>query len=270
MFEGQSEKLERAKARFTKREALLRGELQVEGVRRLMGLELKSEYPTLNELPERFFLPTEIIPRVASMTRQQLKKGKEVECFIGFQNGKYWLSKVHVGAKYEVTDQHRDLFPSRRPDYVLAEVHTHAVGDRIGDLVPPQSSDIASLLVYMRGIPGMIISSDAGGWFIVTGKEYFETIAAMGREEQPRVFQEIKSFAQRSWDLFQSSKTTHFASDMESLLAAVLEKYGAVLYSSNPDFLKAPYLGPKPILDPKQKVEMVRVSGETHKKFLAE
>ena len=63
MFDSQSEKIERAKNGLTKREALLKGELQSEAVRKFTGIESRGEYPTLSEFPDSVFLPKEIVRR---------------------------------------------------------------------------------------------------------------------------------------------------------------------------------------------------------------
>jgi len=268
MFEGQSEKLERAKAGLAKREALLRGELQVEGVRQLMGLKPKSEYPNIDELPDRFFLPAEIIPRVASMTRQQLEKGKERECFVGFLNGKYWLSKVHKGDEEAIRDEHRDFFPKKKPDYVVLEVHTHKAPE--GKLPAPSSGDIASFLISFPHLPGVLISSDVAAWVMIKSRQSFEMPVAKNVEERGKAHKELKAFAERSIKNFCSSRIVDLTMNWDSLFAAILERYGAVLYSSSPRMLMVGQTDLNPILDPKQTVEMVRISGETHKKFLAE
>jgi hypothetical protein len=269
MFEDQSEKVERAKVGLTKREALLKGELQAEGVRRLIGLEPQGEYPMLGELPETVFLPGEIIPRVVSMTRQYLKKGKEKECWAGFLNGKYWFSEVFTGSEWQVLDEHRNSFPRKRPDYLVLEIHTHKEpAERILPL--PAPPDIAALLVSCPQLPAMLISSDSGAWLMIKGREYFEKPVPNNVESRKKAWEEMVFFVEESRRNLISSGEETLSAHWESLLAAILTRYGAAFYSSNPRYLPKGRASSKPILDLEQKVGMIRISGETHKKFLAE
>lgn len=268
MFEDQSEKIERAKAGHAKREALLRGDLQAEGIRKLIGLELREEYPILDELPQTVFLPGEIVSRAAVMTQRYLKKGKEKECWTGFLNGNYWFSEVFTGDEWKITAEHRNYFPRKGPDYLVLEIHTHK--EPVERSLPlPTSSDVATFLVGTPQLPAMLISSDSGAWLMVKGKEYFGKPIPDNVEDRHKAWEKVALFVDESRNNFISSGEQTFSASWESIYAAILERYGVAFYSSNPRYLPKGRGSSKPILDPKQKVEMIRISGETGKKFLA-
>lgn len=268
MFEDKSEKIERAKAGLTKRELLLKGELHAEGVRKMMGLELRGGYPAFNELPDRFSLPGEITQRVASITAETGKDKKEREFFVGLLEGKYSIGKVHIGTDSRITHDQRHLFPSRLPEYVLMEIHTHrSLGE--GRLATPSPTDIASFLVTFQHVPAMLIASQTGAWALFKGKEFYQQVGKVS-EDLFGAEAEIRSFVERSEENYKLSVGIPYPAGWESLYTSILQRYGVVFYSSNPNYLQALHLGPRPILGPKQKVEMVRISGETHKKFLAD
>ena len=261
MFDSQSEKIERAKKSLIKRETLLRGELQAEGVRKFLGIEPLAEYPAVRELPGRFLVAEEITRRIVAMTDQHLKEGRERECFIGWSGGNYWLGPIHVGTEEHILDEHRGLFPKDRPDYCLMEIHTHKRTG--GDILPLFSPQDIVLLNHYRHIPAILVSSDTGAWFIVKSKEYYELPLQSRRD--------VKHFVSKSQYNFETGIGVGVAypAAVEFLYAAILERYGIILYSSNQNYLQTKDFGPRPILDPKQKVEMVKISGETHRKFLA-
>ena len=268
MFDSRSEKVEAAKKGLTKVDALLEGKLQAEGVRRLINMEPQGDYPHLKELPGKFSLPEEIIRRVASISRQTRKDSKEREFFVGLLEGKHWIGKVHIGIGKQITHDQRDLFPSRPPEYVLMEIHTHPTLSE-GRLATPSPKDIASFLVPFQHIPAMLIATQTGVWIFLKSREFYQQAGKVS-EERFGTEVEVRAFVERSEENYKLFVGRPYPAGWESLYAAIVEKYGVIFYSSNPNYLQYQHLGPQPILDPKQKVELVRISGNTHKKFLAE
>ena len=133
----------------------------------------------------------------------------------------------------------------------------------------PTSPDIATFLVGSPQLSAMLISSDSGTWLMIKGREYFEKPVPNNVESRKKAWEEMVLFVEESRKNFISSGEETLSAHWESLFAAILTRYGATFYSSNPRYLPKGRASSKPILDLKQEVGMIRISGETHKKFLA-
>ena len=257
MFDSQSEKIERAKRGIAKVEALLKGELQAEGVRKFLGINSGEDYPRLEELPFMFFIPPEIVSRLSSITNQSKDSRREREFFVGFSNQNWWLSKTHLGEN-EINDSHRDLFPKKRPKHLIMEVHTHLpIAGKEGGLRLPTAPDIATLVAW-REYLAMMVSAPTGAWLMIKGKEYFQKETETKREE---IWAIVNSVVQRKIDYLISMPELTTVSYCENYFAQMLAEYGIAFYSSNPNygFLKSRL---RPILDPKEVLGMHRITTE--------
>lgn len=255
MFEDQPEKIERAKRGLVRRESLLKGEMQAEGVRKFLRIGTSREYPRLEEFPSVFFVPPKVVSSMASISSQAKKDGKEREFYVGISKGKWWLSPTHVGDEREINNLNRDLFPKKRPEYVIMEVHTHFPLSAKADVLQlPSPRDIATLVVTNRDYSAMMVSAPSGVWLMIKGREYFQKQVAAGLEETR--WNAVTNVVQEKIDEL-NRKPQLTILDCESYFARMLMKYGIAFYSSNPDY-GFPGHDPRPVLNPKEEVEMAR------------
>ena len=222
----------RAKEGLTKRDALLLGQTQAEGLRNLLNISVgnDSEYPSQKELRNcKFNLPVAVQWIIGDITVETMEDKKERMVFFGFDDGKFTYSKTHLGTETGVMVRKNDLFPDDLKGVIIAEVHTHPPMLKFESL--PSNSDICEFVTHDRHVPVKLVSGERP-YIMVKSADYYQKETPSDNQV---LYKQLKRDLDNATRRFIRRNSHHNLEKLESFLASFLNSYGIVLFTGKED-----------------------------------